>query len=215
MYEEKTRYENLQHGIFEVYGQYDIPIIEPVRINKCPEMIGFNYARSAKDKSNKGVHFFLDDYQFQRLWLRPYDYSNLLRQFEVVFSPDFSLYADFPKAMQIYNHYRKHWLAAYWQSQGITVIPTICWSDEESFDWCFDGEPYGGAVAVSSVGTQANKATKLAFIKGYNEMIARLQPETIIFYGNVPDECRGNIVRIRAFQQKFREAECDGWSRRI
>ena len=50
-----------------------------------------------------------------------------------------------PFAMQIYNQYRKHWLAAYWQLNGITVYPTISWSDENSYEWCFDGEPRGGA----------------------------------------------------------------------
>lgn len=57
-----------------------------------------------------------------------------------------------------------------------------------------------------------SKAFKgLPFARGYQEMVRRLKPETIIFYGTVPDECRENIVRIRAFQEKFREAKCDGW----
>ena len=42
-------------------------------------------------------------------------------------------------------------------------------------------------------------------------MVRRLQPETIIFYGNVPEECTENIVRIKAFHEKFKEAVCDGW----
>ena len=113
--------------------------------------------------------------------------------------------------MKIYNHYRKHWLGAYWQENGITVIPTISWSDKESFDWCFDGEPVGGTVAVSSVGCMNSKAKKELFFAGYKEMINRLQPEKIIFYGTVPDECMGNVVRIRAFQEKLKEVICDGW----
>lgn len=106
--------------------------------------------------------------------------------------------------MQIYNHYRKHWLGAYWQDHGITVIPTISWSDYSSFDWCFDGEPVGGMVAVSSVGTQNNPVTRELFITGYREMMDRLEPSTVIMYGNTPDECYGNIVRVGAFQEKWR-----------
>ena len=56
-----------------------------------------------------------------------------------------------------------------------------------------------------------SKAKKELFLVGYEEMVKRLQPESIIFYGTVPDECRGNIVRIKAFQDKFKEALCDGW----
>lgn len=203
MYPEKQRYENLQHGYYPGVGEYDIPKLTGSKRTEIPELVGFNYARTAKDKSGKGVHFFLDDYQFTRLWNRPADYLQLLKQFEFVLAPDFSLYNDFPAAMQIYNHYRKHWLGAYWEGNGIEVIPTVCWSDESSFDWCFDGEPVGGTVAVSAIGTQNSRQAKQAFLLGYDEMIRRLEPETIIFYGNVPDECKGNIVRIKSFQSKF------------
>lgn len=128
-----------------------------------------------------------------------------------VMSPDFSTYTDFPKAIQIYNHYRKHWVGAYLQEAGIKVIPTISWSTPDSFEWCFGGEPTGGTVAVSSVGCMNGKESKALFFEGYGEMVNRLHPETIIFYGTIPDECKGNIVKIKAFTDKFKEAVCDGW----
>ena len=88
---------------------------------------------------------------------------------------------------------------------GIKVIPTISWSDRESYEWCFDGEPEGGIVAVSSVGTQAHEETQKLFMQGYNEMLFRLCPSRIIFYGDVPNGCRGNIINIKAFQNKWRK----------
>ena len=210
MHIEKARYENLEKNFYIFDGKYEIPILNGCDVFECPQLVGFNYAKSTPDKASKGVHFFVDDYQFMRLWNRPDDYINLLKQFQLVLTPDFSLYTDFPLAMQIYNHYRKHWLGAYWQSNGIKVVPTICWSDEKSFEWCFEGEPHNSVVAVSSVGTQNSKDTKQAFLLGYNEMLKRLQPEKIIFYGNIPAECKGDIVRIKAFQEKFREAKMNG-----
>lgn len=108
-----------------------------------------------------------------------------------------------PLAMQIYNHYRKHWLAAYWQAHGLTVYPTISWSDEQSYDWCFDGEPAGGIVAVSSVGTQNNKEAKRLFLKGYEEMMKRLTPSFVIFYGNVPLECDWNVIRVQPYYKQI------------
>ena len=109
--------------------------------------------------------------------------------------------------MQMYNHYRKHWLAAYWQSLGINVIPTIAWSDHDSYKWCFDGEPIGGTVAISSVGCMKNRDANRLFFDGYNEMLKNLKPEKIIFYGNVPDwidKDKDNIVAIGSYQDKFR-----------
>ena len=126
-------------------------------------------------------------------------------------SPDFSTYLDFPKSIQIYNHYRKHWVAAYLQEAKIKIIPTISWAGYNSYEWCFDGEPEGATVAVSSVGCMANEESKQIFVEGYTEMIKRLEPEKIIFYGEIPKECNGNIVRVKAFQEKFREAQINGW----
>lgn len=153
MYERKFKYENLERTEFLVSGKYDIPVIFPDEVN-CSDFIGFNYAKSTPNKQDKGIHFFLDDYQFQRLWQMPQTYIDLFRQYNCIMSPDFSMYTDFPVAMQIYNHYRKHWLGAYYQQQGIKVIPTVCWSDDNSLDWCFDGVPTSSTVAVSSIGTQ-------------------------------------------------------------
>ena len=204
MYRQTKNYENLQKRIFYGVGEYGIPQIRTTQYTGW-EWIGFNYARSEKNRGGKGVHFFLDDYQFGVVWQNPDKYLDMFRQFTHVMSPDFSTYTDFPKAIQIYNHYRKHWVGAYLQENGVNVIPTISWSTPDSFDWCFDGEPEGGTVAVSSVGIMNKKERKELFMSGYNEMIERLQPETILFYGKVPEECQGNIIRIKSFCEKFRE----------
>lgn len=197
--------------MFDGVGQYNVPAIEPEQYDGCSEWIGFNYAGKSADRQQKGVHFFLDDYQFIRLWTNVDRYIPMLREFAYVLTPDFSLYTDYPVALQIYNHYRKHWLGAYWQGFGIKVIPAICWSDESSFDWCFDGEPTHSTVAISSVGTQNGSEKRQKFLEGYNEMMHRLEPAQIIFYGKVPDECKGNIVRVKAFSEKWNEAEVAQW----
>lgn len=156
----ETRFcENLNIVQFDTDGEYNTPILEPYKYEPA-EFVGFNYARSAKNKKEKGLHFFVDDYQFERLWREPLAYVNLIGEFHSIMTPDFSLYTDYPKALQIYNHYRKHWLGALWQSMGYKVIPTIAWSDKDSFKWCFDGTSKGATVAVSSVGTQRSKENK-------------------------------------------------------
>lgn len=212
MIKKQRNYENLTKCCFPGVGRYGIPQLEAVEFEEC-QFIGFNYAATCAkaERASTGLHFFLDDYQFQRVWGMPDYYLPLLKQFKCVMSPDFSTYVDFPLALQIYNHYRKHWVGAYLQLHGIKVIPTISWSDEASYAWCFDGEPTQSTVAVSAVGTAMNQRSKELFIFGYQEMIRRLQPKQIIFYGDVPKECTGNVVKITAFQEKFRRAICDGW----
>lgn len=210
-YRNTRNYENLERRIYDGVGEYGIPEIQPAQFDLPEEFVSFSAAAKCQQRENKGVHFFIDDYRFNRLWASPDKYLDMLRQFQCVMTPDFSMYTDFPKTIQIYNHYRKHWIGAYLQENGIPIIPTIGWSDESSYEWCFDGEPAHGIVAVSSVGTQQSRKSKELFLNGYKEMVRRLEPETIIFYGKVPEECLGNIVRIRAFQEKFNEAKCNGW----
>lgn len=210
-YRQMRNYENLEKRIYDGVGAFDIPRLEPAQFNEKCEFISFSQALQCTDRENKGIHFFLDDYRFNRLWMRPDRYINMLSQFKCVMTPDFSLYTDFPKALQIYNHYRKHWLGAYMQENGITVIPTICWGTEDSFEWCFDGEPEGGMVAVSSLGTQNSIKRKELFLSGYAAMIKRLQPETILFYGNIPEGCEGNVIQIKPFQERFKEGKHNGW----
>lgn len=199
----RRSYENLERCIFDSVEPYGIPQLKPTHYECECGFIPFNYAKSCKDRGKKGVHFFIDDYQFNRLWTNIDNYVNMLLQFKYVMSPDFSTYTDFPKAIQIYNHYRKHWVGAYLQEMGIEVIPTISWSTPDSFEWCFAGEPTHSTVAISSVGATNSKAKKELFLSGYNTMLERLEPDIIIFYGRVPTECKGNIIPIKAFYEKF------------
>lgn len=137
----------------------------------------------------------------------PERYMLMLQRFDCVCTPDYSLYTDMPKAMQIYHHYKKQWMGAYWQANGITVIPTVSWSDQESFDWCFDGIPRGGTVAVSSVGCMKKQEYTKRFIDGYNAMIERLRPTQVLFYGTVPDQIETPVVHINSFQERFKKRE--------
>ena len=183
--------ENIKKINFYANNKWNIPVIQWIKeFDKNIEFIGFNYAKTFEKvgKTNYGIHFFLDDYQFNRLWNNPNKYLELLSKFKYILSPDFSMYCDYPKAMQMWKHYQKHWIGAYLELLGITVIPTIGWSDEESFKWCFDGEPKNSVVAVSSIGTQRYEESMQLFLKGYAEMKKRLKPKQVLFWGNIPKE---------------------------
>ena len=194
---------NLGFGVFSGDGEFEIPHIRPEKWKGIP-FIPFTEANQCKDRMNTGIHFFMDDYRFDRVWHFLKRYVEMFGQFGAVMTPDWSLYADWPLAVQVWNHYRKHYVGAVLQDASVTVYPTIAWSDERSYDWCFDGEPVGGTVAVSSVGTQKSPDAKLLFLSGYEEMIRRLKPETVIFYGDVPPECDGaGVVKLEQFQKRF------------
>ena len=81
----KTSYLNSTRAVFAGEGEFDIPIIEPTKIEES-NFIGFNEAMSSK-QTDCGVHFFLDDYQFERLWNNPDRYIELLQKYNCVLSP--------------------------------------------------------------------------------------------------------------------------------
>lgn len=204
----KANILNLEYAQFAGSGKYDIPTIRPVyELPEIKEWISFNYVLSDTDPEGKAVHFFVDDYQFERVWNNPDAYIEKLKQYVCVASPDFSPYGDMPLALQLYNHYRKHWCAAYWQMQGITVIPTIrCSTDERSLEWWLDGEPKGGIVIGSSMWT--SKTTDGDDDTYYDDLIIdTLHPTKMFIYGDgTPENYRGvDIEYIPMYTSKWRK----------
>ena len=207
----KTNNESIKRDIFkldlikdaELIGPYGMPLLKGIQIDEEVKMLPFNYIFSTKQPNLFYLHFYLDDYQFERIWNYPYYYAKILPYFKGVVAPDFSLYIGLPKIWQIWNCYRSRVLAYFWQSLGISVIPNATWSDEESFNWCFDGLPTNSAIAVSSLGCMNNSESILNFCKGFKEMDKRLHPTKIFFYGNVPESLKDDnrIVHIETFTQ--------------
>lgn len=186
-----------------VVGEFEIPFIKPEQYKPVNEYVPFNLASPIRSgQENKGIHFFVHDYQFERLWANREKYKEMLKRFGVVLSPDFSPYYDWPVMVQRWNHYRKHLLGAWMQEMGCTVYPTITWSDKRSLEWCFEGEPTHSTVCISSVGVTRKKEDRILFMRGYDKMLEVLEPETILFYGAIPKECEGNIVEIETYQKR-------------
>lgn len=202
-YSDEHGWENLNKAMYRGVGAYDLPELPRVESVKVDNWIGFNFMLSCEEPEIHGVHFFVHDYQFMRAWNRPDAYIDKLKRFQAVVSPDFSTYIDFPMAAQIWNRYRNNWLGRYWSDFGVTVIPNIGWGDESSYSWCFDGMPTDSVVAVSSIGTQNDTKAQRLFLLGWEQMMERLRPRQIIFFGKQPKECTGNIIHVPAFHEKF------------
>ena len=120
----------------------------------------------------------------------------MFNQYKAIIQPDFSQYIGMPKAMLIWQHYRRMWVAAYYQQKGLTVIPAPCWSDEDSFEYCFDGMPKNSCLCISSVGCMQNPTVRNRFMLGLEETIKRLSPAQIILYGCINDGIRDTISGI-------------------
>lgn len=196
---------NTDIAIFDGDGPWDIPKMYPVKhLPNVDEWISFNYCNSDDDPLNHGVHFFLHDYQFERVWNRPLDYIELLSQYPVVCSPDFSPMGGLPMATQLWNHYRKMWCARLWQENGITVVPTVTWStDAGSLEWFLDGIPRESVIITSTMWTHTNEQLE-EFKKGWDIIVDKLNPSLVLTYGD-PLECMSNVETraVARFQDKW------------
>ena len=212
----KERHPSMQHYVFEnqdvmqfpCVGEYGIPQISPT------DTVGEKFLRymdwkTVDDPENYIAHFYYGDYKFITAWREPEKYIERLRKFKAVVAPDFSLYTDFPRALQILSCYRRQWCAAYWQYNGIDVIPDVVWGDESSYDFCFDGIPQHSVVAVSYVGVKRDREWNGKdgdlFRRGYEEMMRRLEPTKILYYGSLIDGLEGDIIHIPSYYDEKRK----------
>lgn len=172
---------------FYSLGKYEMPVIYKQDIETGSiSLLGFQNTRSHDSKNrDKSIHFFMDDNKFQCVWNNPERYIKKLSQYKYVMSPDFSMYTNMPLPSQIWNVFRRRWCSAYWQSNGLTVIPSVTWSDERSFDFCFDGIEKGSILSVSTIGSRKQKKV---YLKGFIEMCRRLEPEKVLCYYKPFDE---------------------------
>ena len=162
-------------------GQYQMPLIR--KTDYVPDdLMSFNYMLNT-DAFEKGIHFYVDDYQFERMWNDPDKYLDRVSQFTCCLTPDFSMYTEMPLAMMIWNKFRSQLIGQIMQDYGITVIPTLQWCREDSFDFCFDGIEPGGTVSVSTIGVKKEDSASDIWFKGMDEAMRRLKPSHVVVYG--------------------------------
>lgn len=181
---------------FAPVGKWGLPLVKKQELSTDDIMlVACSDTRMNDNEINKkkGVHFFVDDYRFSGIYDNPDRSLKRYSQYAFLLTPDFSTYADMNLWRQLESVAKNRWVGAYWQGKGKTVIPTISWSDARSFEFCFDGVEQGGTVAVGMIGC---KSSRIGFMRGYNEMLERLQPDKIIVFGTPFPEMKGNIVSV-------------------
>lgn len=185
--------EFLYHG--ESVGEYNIPIIkkQDIDVEKI-KLIGYvDTKNNDAENKYKTVHFFTYDWKFEKVYSRAEDELEKLSQYYALFSPDFSLFTNMPRVLQILSVFKNRWCGAYWQSKGLKVIPTVSWGDESSFDFCFDGIEEGSVVAVC---TYYRENCEEEFMLGYNEMLRRIKPSMVLCYDEPFKGMKGNVKEI-------------------
>ena len=179
------------HHTFALYpsaNAYGIPTLAPY--HGPPPAWLWPYGtrvQSATPLPPGAMHFWRDDHRFERIWNRPWDTLPTIQRAGWVLTPDFSVYREWPLAIQIYNTYRNRWCGAFWQEQGVTVIPAVSWALPPSYAFAFAGIPPGSVVAVAARGLRSRE-TRAWFTRGYQALVEQLQPSLVLVHGTLPPD---------------------------
>lgn len=132
---------------------------------------------------NIGVLGFSYDYVLEDLANHTEKYVPLLSNYKCVGEPDFSMKIIDSLGSVVSSTFRSHNIAYYLQKMGCPIIPTMKWSDETSYEVCFDGYEKGGAVLVSTMGVLKDERSRMYFSNGFKEMLKRISPDAVVLYG--------------------------------
>ena len=185
---------------FDVYRSYlianaklstlfEMPILEGVDY-KPNRAVPFDKIRNTMN-FDQWVHFYIEDRKFECLWRNPKQYLGLLKKFNGVLTPDYSIYHNMPLPMQIWNAYRNRAIAFWLQNNGIKIVPNIRWGKEATYGFAFEGIRQGGTVAVGTSGCLRYNIDKFYFKKGLREMVKTIRPAAIVCYSRMPVDVFG------------------------
>ena len=166
----------------KVCGKYGLPKLKATKYIPY-NLLPFNLAKTEKEPTTKWVHFFIDDYQFERIWNFPNRYIPLLKKFAGVITPDFSMHASMPNAQKIWNCYRNRVMAAWFEQNGIKIIPVVEWAQYSDLEWCLDGLAKNSSIAIETYGCNDNGIKRYGLIKGIEKVCNELSPANLIIYG--------------------------------
>ena len=169
----------------EFTSKNQFPIVEPYS-GDLPEILCSVHRLRKKPDSylrNTCGHFFTSDSNFESYWNNPFRYLRFLQQLGFVMSTDFSLYTNMVLLQKLWNSFRNKLLSAFYQRNGINLIPAPSWGDLVNIELYMEGWPKESIIAVNSTGIGLDKRCRHIWLEGYHAMLDILKPVHIIRYG--------------------------------
>lgn len=176
-------------------GDYDMPIVGNFDDISVIDYIAlYSDKNEYKKTKNTCVAFYQYDHTFDGIHglynsiaykdeKRLNKFRERFKDVKYIIAPDYSLFGDFPNALQIFNIYKSRvcicWLIANTKAK---IIPNVRWSFNFSYDYCFDGIMKGSNIAIGLLGQIRNKDNKNMFLNGFKKAIDTIEPKSIIVY---------------------------------
>lgn len=179
----------------EFTAKNQFPIVEPYT-GEPPEILCSIHRLPKKSGSFLyGVcgHFYTSDSNFEAFWNFPFRYLRFLKRLEYVISTDYSIYTNMVLMQKLWNSFRNKLMSAFYQRNGINLIPSPSWGDLENIEIYMEGWPKRSVVSINSTGIGKDKRCRHIWLDGYNAMLDILKPIHIIRYGGYIEGERKDI----------------------
>lgn len=161
---------------------WDMPVLKPVQSHP-KALVPFSVAMGAGwHDFGCFVHFFEDDFRFERVWNDPRRYLPRLAQFEGVVMPDFSTCIDFPRPLKMWNAYRNQLLGAWLQREGLTVLPNA--RSQPGCGWLVEALPRHSAIAICGRALTRDVDERRRFVRDVRATVDALEPTAIVYCGS-------------------------------
>ena len=193
-------------------GYYDIPFMDvPENIHLPTRLVGYSKLNKLDYVEYTYCHFYQKDYTFDGrfgIWIslifnQQFKKGFNLGKFKYVYAiicPDYSMYYDMPRVMQIWSVYKSRATGYFLLKLGYIVIPNVRWTDKKSYEYSFAGIRKNSIVAVSTLGCLKSNKDKELFLPGFEELIKRVEPKCIILYGSFTPEVKAILNQ---YNQEF------------
>lgn len=147
--------------------------------------------------ANKLIGYYIWDDKFEESW---YDAANFTRKLVArkplgCIAPNYTPTGN--TAQKIFCIHQCRWVARFWQEAGIKVIPDAHLSpDPDHWSYYWAGIPKGAPCVAVQIQTAKHEDDRgVPWKKNtLKEMLNRLEPETLLIYGDIRSEKRMNML---------------------
>lgn len=176
-------YPEISKGIVKI-GPYDMPIVQRnINVPSVIDTTPFDRISAKTSTRDSIVTFYINDNRFAHRLAHPWDYTDLLTQYQGVIAPDLSQYIDMDYSQRMSNNYWNKVYTVYWQNRGVNMYPNVTWSLPDSYEYSVAGLPTESVIAINSVGVLNNNFSTSVWLDGYYYMLEALNPICILRYG--------------------------------
>lgn len=159
----------------------EMPLIDP--ISQWP-LGAVPYSKRNMAQCADWVCFYENDSSSEEAWRDPLGVAERLKAYPGVIAPDFSVYGDMPKHVQMWQIFRSCALAALWQQCDIAVIPNIRCARSDLLPIACGGIETGSTVAIGTYGFTRDLEERRIIEETIDYIGSEISPQRLVIYGS-------------------------------